>query len=100
MTQKEFDLELERLHSELAIKMKEAFELQDKISEHRANSDLILIEHALIPIKYKTIDEWLEGHPFPDTVNSMRFKNRATALSVQYSCNTYLFDYHVVKTYI
>ena len=98
MTQQEFDLELERLHIELATKMREAIELQDRISAHRANCDLVLVEHALIPKQYETIEEWLDEHPFPETVNDMRFKNRATALSVQYSCNTFNNDYHVVKT--
>lgn len=53
--------------------------------------------HALIPKQYSTIDEWLKGHPFPDAVNAMRFKNKTEAYSVQISCNTYQSSYHIVK---
>jgi len=98
MTQQDYDNKMYKLHGDLAVKMKEVIEIQNSIAEHRANADLILIEHALIPKGYSTIEEWLEGHPFPETVNKMRFKNYATAMEVQHCCNTYQFDYHIVKT--
>jgi len=53
--------------------------------------------HALIPKQFKTLPEWLEGHPFPDTVKSMIAKNLSEAEDWKISCNTYNFDYHVVK---
>ncbi|WP_343322302.1 hypothetical protein [Sphingobacterium multivorum] len=53
--------------------------------------------HALIPKQYNTIDEWLDGHPFPNAVNAMRCKNKAEAYRVQLTCNTYQESYHIVK---
>lgn len=53
--------------------------------------------HALIPNKYKNVEDWLTGHPFPNTVLSMIYRNFAEARQVSYSCYTYQYDYHIVK---
>ena len=53
--------------------------------------------HALIPKIYKTMDKWIDGHPYPENCLQMFFKNRREAENVQRSSNTYSFDYHVVK---
>jgi len=53
--------------------------------------------HALIPQKYYTLEQWLDGHPYPDTVLSHIYPNYAIACEVSYSCYIYQYDYHVVK---
>ena len=53
--------------------------------------------HALIPKDCKKIEEWLDGHPFPNACISQIYKNRSVAESVQLCCNTYQEDYHIVR---
>lgn len=53
--------------------------------------------HDLIPKSYTTFDQWIDGHPFPQSCLSMRFKNKSEARDVQTCCNTYQFEYHIVK---
>ena len=53
--------------------------------------------HALIPIDYKTIEQWLDGHPYPNTCISHIYKNRSYAESVQLACNTCQEFYHIVR---
>jgi hypothetical protein len=53
--------------------------------------------HAVIPKQYKTIEDWLENHPFPNAVNAMRCKNKLEAENVLISCMVYRESYHIVK---
>lgn len=94
-------IEIENRITELQIRKSS---LQKEISDVDKNIEYLRkIEaelhdpHALIPKQYSTIEEWLEGHPFPNAVNAMRFKNKREAYMVQLSCNTYQDSYHIVK---
>ena len=53
--------------------------------------------HALIPIRYDDIEEWIIGHPFPKTCIDMVYQNKEIAFNNSLVCNTYQIDYHIVK---
>lgn len=53
--------------------------------------------HALIPQDCKSIEQWLDGHPFPNTCISQIYKNRSYAEMAQLACNTYQEFYHIVR---
>ena len=53
--------------------------------------------HALIPIRYDDIEEWIKGHPFPKTGIDMVYQNKEIAFNNSLVCNTYQIDYHIVK---
>lgn len=98
MERKEFDYNLQKLLSEKAQLTKALINKDNELSDFRRLEGSVLEEHALIPKSCKTIEEWLEGHPFPNACNSMRFESYAIAREAQISSNTYYFDYHIVKT--
>ncbi|QQY32076.1 Uncharacterised protein [Chryseobacterium gleum] len=98
MERKEYEYNFQKLLSEKAELTKALISKDNELAEFRRLEDKIKEEHSLIPKSYKTIEEWLEGHPFPDSVNCMRFESYAIAREVQISSNTYYFDYHIVKT--
>jgi hypothetical protein len=98
MKRKDFEHEMQKLHGDLALKKKELITIQDAISDLRRKEESVLEEHAVIPKQFKTIEEWLEGHPYPDSLNHMRCESYAQAFSVWCCCNTYYFNYHIVKT--
>lgn len=97
MKQKEYDQKLESLYIDLANKYKEIHEIADKIFAFKQEADKIKTPHALIPKQYKSIQEWLEGHPYPENVKSMVFESRYEAYRVQLCCNAYQYEYHIVK---
>ena len=37
--------------------------------------------HALIPIRYDDIEEWIKGHPFPKTCIDMVYQNKEIAFN-------------------
>ena len=97
MNQQEIDKQRAKIIRDISI-------LENNIKEWRKDlSDLHNLEiklddpHALIPNSYKSMDEWVDGHPFPESCLSMIYKNRADAEDVQMSSYNYTFDYHVVK---
>lgn len=98
MKRQEFEHELQKLHCEHVNKLKELNVIQTKIVQLKQKEGTVLEEHALIPKRYKTIEEWLDGHPYPSTVNSMRFNSYNEAFSVSLCCYTYQYEYHIVKT--
>jgi hypothetical protein len=53
--------------------------------------------HALIPVSCNSFEEWIKGHPFPDSCICNIYENKYNARSTQYVCNTYQIDYYVVK---
>ncbi|MGJ1407431.1 hypothetical protein [Sphingobacterium siyangense] len=94
-------IEIENRITELQIRksslQKEISDVDKNIEYLRKIEAELYDPHALIPKQYSTIEEWLEGHPFPNAVNAMRFKNKREAYMVQLSCNTYQDSYHIVK---
>ncbi len=94
-------IEIENRITELQIRksslQKEISDVDKNIKYLRKIEAELHDPHALIPKQYSTIEEWLEGHPFPNAVNAMRFKNKREAYMVQLSCNTYQDSYHIVK---
>jgi len=77
------DLESSMFYDEIKRLNKEAMDLDDK--------------HCLIPNDFKTHNEWLKSHPFPESVKSLIFKNKHLAEAVRLSCNTYQEHYHIVR---
>ena len=57
----------------------------------------IIDPHALIPIWYDDIEEWIKGHPFPKTCIDMVYPNKEIAFNNSLACNTYQIDFHIVK---
>lgn len=53
--------------------------------------------YAVIPKSCLNIDEWIDGHPFPESVLVNVFNNKGDAIDTYYCCNTYQTDYHIVK---
>lgn len=53
--------------------------------------------YAVIPKSCLSVDEWIDGHPFPESILTNVFKNKGNAIDYYYCCNTYQTDYHIVK---
>ncbi len=97
MNQIEIDNRITELQIRKSSLQKEISDVDKNIKYLRKIEAELNDPHALIPKQYSTIEEWLEGHPFPNAVNAMRFKNKREAYMVQLSCNTYQDSYHIVK---
>ncbi len=97
MNQTEIEKNLQELQIRKSSLQKEIADVDKNIEDLRTIETKLVDPHALIPKQYSSIEEWLEGHPFPNAVNAMRFKNKREAYMVQLSCNTYQDSYHIVK---
>lgn len=97
MTQEEIDRKIGELKSKRAHIQNELNNINQEIRKLNIRQLEVDDPHALIPKSYKSISDWIEGHPFPNTVISMIFQNRTKALMVQMSCNSYQENYHVVR---
>lgn len=53
--------------------------------------------HALIPNSYSSYEEAIAEHPFPEFIQSHKYKNRREAQAVKNCSNTYLTHYKIVK---
>lgn len=97
MTQQEIDSKMEKLSAKRHQLQKEMDEVNQEIRKLSIEQFNVDDPHALIPKSYKSISDWIEGHPFPNTVISMIFQNRTKALMAQKSCNSFQENYHVVR---
>lgn len=97
MTQQEIDNKRRELQVQRSTLERQISEIDNEFYNLRQLEVELDDPHALIPNSYNIIEEWLEGHPHPNSVLSMIAKNKAEAESWKISCNTYNFDYHIVK---
>jgi len=96
-TQSQIEWELAEIQVKKSKLNREIAELDKQaILLHKASYDLD-DPHDLIPTSYSSFEEWIDGHPFPESCLSMRFRNKSEARNVQICCNTYQFHYHIVK---
>lgn len=51
--------------------------------------------HALIPNSCRSVEEWIEGHPFPSAVIANVFPNYATAFDASHFSIFVEMNYHV-----
>ena len=97
MEQEKIDNSISHLNSKISELQYEIQEMREEISKLNSKARDLNDPHALIPKEYATIEEWLDGHPFPSSVNSMRCKNKMEAYDINLSCHTYQDSYHIVR---
>ena len=97
MTQAEIDIKKIRLTHERNKHLNAICEIDKKLRELSIKARSLDDPHALIPKQYKSLEDWMDGHPFPYTIESMIFKNEDMAFESQLSCNVYQEHYHIVR---
>ena len=97
MKQEQIDNSIYHLRQAQALHREEIQAAESKIIDLMLQANKLDDPHAVIPKDYKTIEDWIQGHPFPKSVNAMRCKNKLEAENIIISCNTYQESYHIVK---
>ena len=88
------DLLISKKISELRFEIEKLEKRRAKVFKYSLNLE---DPHALIPKDCKNIEQWLDGHPYPDSCISQIYKSRGEAERVQLACNTYQEFYHIVR---
>nr|DAT27604.1 MAG TPA: hypothetical protein [Caudoviricetes sp.] len=53
--------------------------------------------HALVPNSVNSVEDWLCGHPFPNSVLAAICRNKKEAFERSLFSHTTMYEYHIVK---